>query len=81
MKNVTNMPLPSKKRKSLDRSEGKENIKEEINDNAMRIIDRPASFEFDLGINSAINKGSPVYKELVQLLKSPKVICVLIFSY
>jgi hypothetical protein len=73
MKNVTNMPLPSKKRKSLDRSEGKENIKEEINDNAMRII--------DLGINSAINKGSPVYKELVQLLKSPKVICVLIFSY
>jgi hypothetical protein len=65
MEEITNMSLGNRKRKSLSDSEGKENIRADL-----EIIGRPASFSFDLGINSAVKRGSPKLA-----LKSPKVKC------
>jgi hypothetical protein len=62
--------MKKRKRKSTGFSEGKDNATPEVK---LEIIERPALFDFDLGLNSAINRGSPVDKELLLSLKSPKV--------
>jgi hypothetical protein len=62
--------IGKRKRKSTSFSEGKENASPEVK---LEIIERPSSFDFNLGVNSAINRGFPVFKELLLSLKSPKV--------
>jgi hypothetical protein len=62
--------IRKRKKKSTGFSEGKENTSPEMK---LEIIERPPSFDFNLGVNSAINRGSPLYKELLLSLKSPKV--------
>jgi hypothetical protein len=69
MDDITNTPIGKKRRKSIGYSEGKENDRSV----KLEIIERPPSFDYDLGINSAINRGCLVYKKLLQSLKSPKV--------
>jgi hypothetical protein len=76
MDDISNKSLGNRKRKSLDYCEGKENV----SNSEPLIIDRPPSFGFDLGVNSAINRGSPVYKELMLNLKSPKVSVFCLFD-
>jgi hypothetical protein len=69
MDDITNTSIRNRKRKLIGDSEGKENVSAVD----LAIIERPPSFGFDLGINSAINRGFPMYKELLLSLKSPKV--------
>jgi hypothetical protein len=76
MDDVSNKSLGNRKRKSLDYYEGKEKVSR----SEPLIIDRLPSFSFDLGINSAIIRGSPVYKELMLNLKSPKVSVFCLFD-
>jgi hypothetical protein len=56
MEDISNVSIGNRKRKSIG-SSGKENVPAVD----LEIIDQPTSFDFDLRINLAINRGSLKY--------------------